>query len=82
MLCNLVELLGNSVVESDHSFLGGTTSSHTCLRPFMLLLSWTGLFDVLKCFDQLANTLQYSAIRELILVLLVSRDHLEDVSSN
>ena len=46
----------------------------------MFLLCLIGLFDVLKCFEQLANTLQHSASHEFVLVLPVSRDHLEDVT--
>ena len=48
VLCFLAGLLGDSVAERDHLFLGGTTSSHTSLRPFAFLLGWESLFDALK----------------------------------
>ncbi len=46
----------------------------------MFLLNWIGIFDALKCFQQLAKTLHHSAAHEFILVLQVSRDHSEDVT--
>ena len=47
----LAGLLGDLVAEGDHPFLGGTTSRHTSLRPFVFLLSCKGIFNALKRFE-------------------------------
>ena len=51
-LCILAGLLWDSVTESDHPLLGGTTSSCACFRPFTILFGWEGLFDALQRLKQ------------------------------
>ncbi len=79
MLCILSGFLRDSVIERDHLFLGGITSSCSCFRPLAFLLSREGLFDALKRFEQFANTLQHSTTCKFVLVLPVTMDHSEDV---
>ena len=56
------------MLKSNHLFLGGNSSLCTGLRPFVFRFGGEGLFDVLKCFKQLANTLGYRSRREFVLV--------------
>ncbi len=75
-LCALIGIfvgfLWDLVVERDHPFLGGSTTSNcTGLGPFPFFLCQVSLFDALKHFKQLANTLWHSATSEFVLVLPV-----------
>jgi hypothetical protein len=75
-----VAILWDPIAESDHLFLGGTSSVRTHVSSFTFLFSREGLFDALKHFKQRENTLGCSSPHEFVLVLPVPWDHFLDVA--
>ncbi len=72
--------LQNSVTKGDHLLLRQVARLGYILGSFSNLLVWVGLFNVFKDFKKFPDTLWYQSFTELILVLLVPRNHPEDVA--
>lgn len=76
----LLMFLGNSVINEDHLPFGRVAGFSAALGTCTTLVNWIGLLDVFLGFMALHDTLWYCHTTELVLVLLVTRNHPEYVA--